>query len=330
MKYPSQSPVSAGTLNQGHVAVGILPSAPVGTVRAQVWKLTIGGAALQAVALTPPFDICVGVSGQNRFWKFDVQHAVDQGGAAPGNFAALFPRWEEHGVLIKIYDSADATNNFDVAKLVFGGGEDQIDAITGADHRDLTQIFNEVSGGGVLATCMLSFKYLFTGTRATDVLTFYPFLLLNGQVVVDEFLRTARVDIYAVNGVSPLFTVADGSTETTLTAGIGVGQTTFSVASTAGFAAGDTLAIGDELVVVNGTPPGPTTLNVTRSLAVTHDNGSAIWLSGADQRGVFEAARTDTNILVFGNNYTAKVTIGYKQLSYVSTHQFLFVANSVA
>lgn len=331
MKYPTQAPATAGSLNQGHVVIGILPGAPVGTVRAQVWKLMPGGAPAQLIALSAPFDLCVATAGQNRFWTFDVKHAIDQGGGAPGNFDALFPHWEEHALLVKVYDSADASTNFDVAKLVFGGGEDQIDGITGSAHRNLTEIFDSITGGGVVAACLLSFKYVDTGVRATDELYFYPFLLLNGQQVADRFLRTARVDIYDVNGVNPLFTVADGSVETTITASIGDAQTVIPVLTTAGFNAGDVLAIDDELVTVNGTPPGPTTLNVIRSptTAAAHSNGAAIWKSGADPRGVFECIRTDTNILVYGQNYTAKVTVGYKQLQYVSTHQFLFLQNSV-
>lgn len=329
MKYPTQAPATAGSLNQGHVVVGVLPAAPVGTVRAVVWKLIPGGAPAQLIALSAPFDLCVATGGQNRFWTFDVRHAVDQGGGAPGNFDALFPRWEEHAVLIKVYDSADPSANFDVAKLVFGGDQDQVDGITGSDHRNLTEIFNSISGGGVVAACLLSFKYVNTGLRATDQLYFYPFLLLNGQQVSDRFLRTARVDIYDVNIVSPLFTISDGSVETTLTASVSDAQTVFTVASTSGFSNGDVLALDDELVTVNGVPPGPTTLNVTRSLtaAAAHSNGAAIWKSGADGRGVFECIRTNTNILVYGQNYTAKVTIGYKQLQYVSTHQFLFLQN---
>ena len=332
MKYPSDfDNATPGQLNRGHVVVGILPSAPTGTVRCSVFKLQHQNLVPVAMPLGA-FNAATVVPGETRVFTFDPAFAYDQQNGA-GAFQTLFPAYEEHALIVKFFDDLDASVNFDWNKLVFGGGEDHVDNITGVDHRDLTTIYNAIVGSGALAACLLGFEYDDTGSQTTDTLTFHPYLLINGQVVIDEFLHTASVEVFEVDAASALFTVQDTPPfASTLASAMNAVTTLLQVPSTAGLVPGQVLAVDDELVSIDSVDSG-TDLTVTRGVqsttAATHSLGAEIWRSGSDQRGVFSAAKTDTTDLVYNENYVARVTIRWKDVTYVSTHQFLFRENDI-
>ena len=236
MKYSSDVlNATPGQLNRGHVAVGILPAAPAGTVRVAAYKLQNNNLTPIVLSLTG-FDVAVGVPGETRVFSFDIAFAYDQANGA-GAFNTQFPLYDEHALVLKFYDDADAAVNFDWNKLVFGGGEDHIDNITGIDHRDLTEIYNAVVGSGALAACLLGFEYQDTGSQTTDTLVFHPYLLINGQNVVDEFLHTATVQIFEVDNNTPLFTVQDTPPfSSTLASTMNISTTLMQLPSTAGLA----------------------------------------------------------------------------------------------
>jgi hypothetical protein len=315
-------------VNNAHVVVGVLPKAPVGTVKATAMKLRAGALAPAALTISAPNDVAQGVSGESKWFTFDVRHALEQ--TAAGSFAANFPRWEENGCLIKIYDDGDP-DNFDVAKVTFGGGEDQIDEITGADHRDLTQIFDALGNSNVWS-CLTGYNYVDTGAQATDTLEFTPFLLRGDQQLVDDFLRGASVSVFAVDGAAPLFTIGDAAVLTTLAAGVSAGATTLALASTTGLAANQVAAIEDELVEIVSVDSA-TDVTVVRghlgTTAVAHGSGVEFSRGAADDRGIFHCSKVNTTALVVGNVYTVKIDIGYKNKTYTSTHQFTFLLNNV-
>lgn len=323
MKYPTQTLV-----NNAHVVVGVLPKAPVGTVRASAMKLRAGGLTPAALTISAPNDVAQAVGGESKWFTFDVRYALEQ--TAAGSFATNFPRWEENGCLVKIYDDGDP-DNFDVAKVTFGGGEDQIDDITGADHRDLTQIFDAISGSAVWS-CLTGYNYVDTGAQATDTLEFTPFLLRGDQQLLDDFLRGASVSVFNVDGSSPLFTIGDAALLTSLTAGINASATTLQLADTTGLNANEILAIEDELVQIVSVDSG-TDITATRgyagTTAVAHGNGVEVSRSAADDRGIFHCTKVNTTALVVGNVYTVKIDITYKAKTYTSTHQFTFLLNNV-
>jgi predicted ribosome-associated RNA-binding protein Tma20 len=299
-------------------------------VRGRAFKLRAGGLAPIALTITAPNDLAQQVPGKSTWWSFDLRTALDTG--APGTFAGHFPRWDETGCLIEIYDDADPTN-WDAAKVVFGGGEDQIDDITGASKRNLTEIYDLIAGSNIWS-CLVGVNYTDTGAVATDQITFTPWLLKGEQSIEDRFLRSSTVEVYAIDGANLLFTLTDTDTylSTTLTAAVNDSDTVLPVVSSAGVAAGDFLAIEDEIVVVTNVPTG-TSIAVTRAqlgtTAVAHNSGALITRSGADERGVFRMVKTGTSLLVPGNTYTVKVVIGYKAQTYTSSHQIIFLLNDV-
>jgi hypothetical protein len=135
VKYPSfVNNVTAGTVNAGHPVVGVLPSVPAGTVRARLLKLLPGGLTGEALDITG-YDVCTSET-LLRCYSIDVAYAYESANGA-GTFATKVPPYEEHAMIVEIYDDANAENR-DLTKIVFGGGEDQVDNITGDDHRDLT------------------------------------------------------------------------------------------------------------------------------------------------------------------------------------------------
>jgi hypothetical protein len=308
--------------------VGILPKDPVGTVRARAYRLRSGGLAPVALTISAPNDAAVAVPTKARWFSFDVRQGLNA--TTPGSFDTEFPQWDERGCLIEVYDDADV-DNWDVAKVVFGGGEDQIDAITGADHRNLSDIYDLLTGSNVWM-CLTGYNYTDTGAQATDTLEFAPFLLKGGQQVVDRFLRGATVAVYEVDGASALFTITDAHLETSLTTAVNAGNTSLEVVSTAGFQGGDVIALDDELVTVTSVVDG-THLAVARGSLATvpasHTAGTAVTRSAADARGIFKCQKVGTAAMTVGNQYTVKVSIGYKNEVFTSTHQFTFVANDV-
>jgi len=331
VKYPSfVNNVTAGTLNAGHPCVGVLPSAPVGTVRARLLKLIPGGLTGEALDITG-YDVCT-PEVLLRCYSIDVASAYESANGA-GTFAVKFPPYEEHAMLVEIYDDANAENR-DLNKLVFGGGEDQIDAITGDDHRDLTQIYNRL-GSSTVSMCLLGFEYTDTGVPANDLIGFYPSLQVNGAAITDKFLHHATVELYEVDGVSPIFVGTDTPLYSQLLSaplGSGAGAVQLSIASTTGLTAGKILACDSELMTVV-TVDSPTLVTVTRaSLGTTraaHSAGAEVWITGADARGIFKIVKTGASDLVFETNYTVKVSVTWKGASYISTHQFLFRENDV-
>lgn len=324
MKYPSQT-----LNNNAHVVVGILPKAAVGTIRARAYKLRPGGLAPLALTISAANDVAVdaAVPGINA-WAFDVRHAMEQ--TAAGSFATAFPQWEEHGCLVVLYDDADA-ESWDAAKITFGGGEDQIDEIRGADRRNLTEIFDAITGANVYS-CLTGYNYIDSGAQATDTLQFAPFLLKGDQQVNDRFLRSAVVSVYAVDGAAPLFTINDLALETSLTGSVTAGDAILPVADSSGFAVNDVVALENELVEVLAVPNG-TSLQVARghlgTTAAAHGSGVDVVRSAADGRGIFHVQKVDTSSMTVGNQYTVKITIGYQDRTYTSTHQFTFVMNDV-
>lgn len=331
MKYPSQISLTLpGRRNRGHVAVGVLPTNPIGTVRCRVWRLRHDGNAALSISLGSN-DLPQALTNQARVWTFDPAYAIEQQGGS-GAFNNEFPFYDENGMLVQFYDDTDPDNT-DWCKLVFGGGEDEIDFIGGADKRNLTEIYNAIIGSGALAASLLGFEYDDTGSQNTDTLIFHPFLLINGQVIEDAFLHSAVVEVFEVDGSSALFTVTDPPNwQDSLQAAVNATTTSFIVVNTTGLASGHILAVGDELVeVVNVV--SATELQVARgaggTTAQSHSSAAEIWRSGSDARGVFSAAKTDTTDLIYNRSYTAKVRIRWKAIEYVTTHQFLFRENDV-
>jgi hypothetical protein len=332
VKYPSRFDLATpGRINRGHVAVGILPSNPAGTVRCAAFKLLPDNSAPAVLALGA-FNAAVAVPGESRVFRFDPAWAYESNNGA-GSFNAQFPFYDEHALLIKFYDDADPSVNADWSKLVFGGGEDEIDFIGGTDKRDLTEIYNAIMGSGALAAALLGFEYIDTNNQATDTLIFHPFLLINGQVVQGPFLHTASVGVYEVDGTAPLFTVTDTPPyASTLSSAVNAVVTVFNLPSTVGLVAGQILAVDDELVQIVSVD-NATQITVTRGVQSTtpaaHSMGAEIWRSGADGRGIFSASKVDTSALIYNRSYTARVTIRWKTIEYVSTHQFLFRENDI-
>lgn len=331
MKYPSfVNNATPGTVNAGHVAVGVLPVAPTGTVRARVLKLLAGGLTGEALDITG-YETCT-PQPLLRCYSIDIGYAYEQANGA-GTFATKFPPYEEHALLIEIYDDANADNR-DINKLVFGGGEDQVDAITGDDHRDLTSIYNRL-GSSTVSMCLLGFEYTDTGVPANDLIGFYPSLQVNGAAITDKFLHHATVELYEVDGVSPIFVGTDTPLYSQLLSaplGSSAGAVQLTIASTTGLSAGKILACDNELMTVV-TVDSPTLVTVTRaSLGTTrayHSAGAEVWITGADSRGIFKVVKTGASDLVFETNYTVKVSITWKGSSYLSIHQFLFRENDV-
>ncbi len=331
MKYPSFINMSTpGTVNAGHVVIGVLPVAPAGTVRARASKLLPGSLTDEALDLTG-YNVCT-PHVYLRCYKFDVAEAYENANGT-GTFATKFPPYEEHALLIEIYDDANSENR-DINKIVFGGGEDQIDEITGVDHRDLTSIYNRL-GASTVSMCLLGSRYTATGVPANDLIGFYPALQVNGAAITDKFLHHATVELYEVDGVSPIFVGTDTPLYSQLLSaplGSGAGAVQLTVPSTTGLTAGKILACDNELMTVV-TVDSPNLVTVTRgSLGTTraaHSAGAEVWISGADARGIFNVVKTGASDLVFETNYTVKVSITWKGTSYVSIHQFLFRENDV-
>lgn len=332
MKYPSAvNNVTPGTVNAAHKVLGVLPSPPAGTVRARLVKLLPGDFPGEPLGVTG-YDVCVAEPLLLRGYSFDAAKAYENSNGV-GTFATKFPPFEEHALVVEIYDDANPENR-DINKIVLGGGEDQIDEITGADHRDLTQIYNRL-GSSTVSMCLLGFEYTDTGVPANDLIGFYPSLQVNGAAITDKFLHHATIELYEVDGVSPIFVGTDTPLYSQLLSaplGSSAGAVQLTVPSTTGLTAGKILACDNELMTVV-TVDSPTLVTVTRAslgtTRVAHSAGAEVWISGADARGIFKVVKTGASDLVFETNYTVKVSITWKGASYISTHQFLFRENDV-
>lgn len=324
MKYPSQ----VGATNNAHVVVARFPTDLTGTARAKVWKLLAGNVAPSSITLSAANDQLVAIPGVPRMFVFDLHAAMEA--ESSGSFAATFPRWTENAALFEFYDDAEP-ENIDVAKITFGGGEDQIDEITGPDHRNLTEIYDALLNRAVW-TVRTGYNYVDTGSQVTDTISFTPFLQRGNQAVTDRFLRSASVSVYNINGSTPLYTAQDDALTTTLSSAVAPGDAVWSVASTAGLAPTEILAIGGELVTIVSVDSG-TQLTVTRASAGTsaesHGIGAEAWRSAADTQGVFLCSKIDTSALTYGQSYTLLATITHAGVSYTSSHTFQFVQNDV-
>jgi hypothetical protein len=261
-------------------------------------------------------------------FTFDLAAALEAESA--GSFATTFPRWNENAALFEFYDDGEP-DNIDVCKIVFGGGEDQIDDITGADHRNLTDVYDTLVNRAVW-TVRTGYNYVDTGAQATDTIVFTPFLQRGNQAITDRFLHSATVAVYAINGSTPLYTASDAALTTTLTGSVSTGDTVITVASTAGLVNADVLAVGDELLTVVSVNSG-TQLTVARgalgTAAAAHSNGDELYRSAADAQGVFLCSRVNTSVLMFGQSYTLLASIRQGAETYTSSHTFQFVENDV-
>jgi hypothetical protein len=324
MKYPSL----VSNNNDGHVVVGSLIEDPTGTVRARAWKLRAGGLSPTSLTLSDPNDLCQTIPGTTKKFSFDIAAAMEA--EAVGSFASNFPQWAENAVLIEIYDDGNA-DNIDEAKIVFGGGEDQIDEITGPDHLNLGDLFAQIAGKNVWSV-LVGYDYDDTGDQSTDVLTFTPFLQKSAQAISDRFLKSASISVYAIDGSTPLVTAADNALSMTISPGLGAGDGTVTVDDTTGVQVNDVLAIDDELVQVTSVDSS-TVLSIDRGFdgtsAAAHGDGSELYRSAADAQGVFRCQITNTTSLTVGDNYSLSVSITYKDQSYTGLHQFLFELNDV-
>ena len=239
------------------------------------------------------------------------------------------PRWHENAAVIEFYDDGEPTV-IDLCKIVIGGGEDQIDSITGPDHINLGDVYTAISGSSIW-TARTGFNYTDTDDQSTDTISFTPFLQRGSEAVVDGFLHSATIGVYAVDG-GLLYDATDQALSTTVTGGLTLGGTTLVVADTSGYNAGDTIASGEELISITTVDSG-TQLTVTRgtngTIAAAHGDGEEVYRGAADSQGVFLCEKLGTSAMSFGSTYTLLVTITYRDESYTSSHSFSFVENDV-
>ena len=328
MKYPIGT---VGSSDSAHVVPGKLPKVATNPVNVRLFKLNAGGGSTD---ITAQIDTGNGKSavaiagGPEQTYTFDIKDALNT------NYQAQFPAWGSYGVLVEFYETVVTKSNTAVAKVCLGGEMDQIENIGGDDHLTLGDLNDKIVGANIWSA-LTGVNYDNNGEDAdktTHTLTLTPYLHKGGRTVNDAFLQKASISVRDVDGGVDVITeiVDENSENSVLNGSINDVVTVVTVADGSAFSNG-LAVIDEEIVDITGITGNDLTITRAQSgtVATTHDNGAAIYKSGADANGFFSCSKVDCSALAVDTVYGVVVKVTHKGQDIESHHTFTLRENDI-